>query len=149
MSEDQLNARSGHTDIAALSAGVIAVVVSLFVSPGAYGGTSLVVTLTLIVIILGYVWASKRRWLQTLAVAAAIGLASIPGIGFIDEAARSRSPIGYLMLNESWDCNEDPCNEDGDRQSRVPDRDLVIGWLAVLVLTFAVDLVSQRRRWRR
>jgi hypothetical protein len=136
---------SASTDIAALSAGVVAVVVSLFVSPGRYGSIGPVVSITLILVIWAYVWPHTRRLLQSIAFGCSIGLASIPAIGFFDEAARSRAPLTYLSTEE-WDCRQDPCKDNGDHESRVPDMDLATGWLLISVLVFGVDRAAQRRK---
>src|SRR5690349_8112147 len=89
----------GHIDIAALSAGVVAVSVSLFVAPGEYSVINLIVSIVLIFVILGYVWGSARpRLLQSFAVASVLGLSSVPAIGFFDEAARFRSPLKLQYL---------------------------------------------------
>lgn len=132
------------TDIAALSAGVVAVVVSLFVSPGIFGVVNLVVSITLFAVVLGYVWPYRRLRLQSLAVAAAVGLALIPAIGFLDETLRSRMPLIHLLGDyDYWNCDLDKCSESKERQSRVPDRDLTIGWFAVLIGVYCWDRLYQ------
>jgi hypothetical protein len=143
----------GHTDIAALSAGVVAVVVSLFVSPGYFSVINFSISFTLIAVILAYVWGSARWWLQSLAVAAVIGLASMPGIGFIDETVQSRAPFQLLVGDYQWRCKDnaqdqdkdkyDPCDAKGDPESRVPNKHLAIGWLLVTALTFTIDRYRQ------
>ena len=106
----------GHTDIAALSAGVIAVVVTLFVTPGEYSIFNFIVSFTLIVIILAYVWPEKRSWLQSLAVAAAIGLSFMTIVGYLGEAWNSRSPFEVLVGTYEWDCALDPCNSKDEHE---------------------------------
>jgi hypothetical protein len=114
----------GGTDIAALSAGIVAVAVSLFVAPGSYGPINLVFSITLLSVIAGYVWPHHRGPLQSLAISAAAGLAAIPAIGFFDEAFRSRDLFSFLLTAYDWNCElGDPC-KDGDDRSRVQDRDL-------------------------
>lgn len=133
------------TDVTALSGSVLAVVISLFVSPGPYGVISLLVSLTFISIILTYVWAAKRRWPQSLAFAAVIGLVSIPGIGYFAEGARSPSSLKYFLGTYEWKCGKDLCM--GDKfQSRTRDAEHQYGWLAVTVIMFIADLAVQRRR---
>jgi hypothetical protein len=146
MTEPNSPQGDGGTDVAALSAGVVAVSVSLFVAPGAYSSINLVVSATLLAIIWGYVWPRQRRLLQTLGVAAAIGLAAVPAIGFFDEAARSRDPLSYLLASYTWDCagDADPCNQNDEPQSRVQEKDITLGWLSVLLITFVTDRIRQR-----
>jgi len=144
MSESAPKSQAGSTDIAALSAGVVAVVVSLFVTPGSFGIVNLVVSFTLMAIVAGYVWPHVRRRLQSLAVAATVGLASIPAVGFVDETVRSRSPLEFLVGMYEWNCESDPCSEGKDR-SRVPDRELVVGWFVFLLVTYSLDRLHQNR----
>lgn len=147
-----------RTDIAALSAGVVAVAVSLFVSPGEYSVLNLVTSLTLIAVILAYVWRSERWWLQSLAVAMVIGFASVPGVGFFDEVVRmslvddstqDRKWDSFLHLTGyyQWDCEKKgECTDRGEHKSRVPTGDVAIGWACITILTFATDRFLQRRR---
>jgi hypothetical protein len=136
---------TSSVDTAALSAGVVAVVVTLFIAPGMYGIVNLIISITLVLVIVAYVWPHTRRWLQSGAVGAAIGLASLPGIGFVEETARSRDAIAHIF-SSSWECGEDPCTEQGESLSRVSDQDLAGGWLVIAILVLAVDRLSQRRR---
>jgi len=136
---------TSSVDTAALSAGAVAVVVALFISPGMYGIINLIISLTLVLAIVAYVWPHTRRWLQSVAVGAAIGLASLPGIGFVEEAARSRDAIAHIF-SSSWECGKDPCTEQGVPRSRVSDQDLAGGWLVIAILVLAADRLSQRRR---
>jgi len=146
----------GGTDVAALSAAVVAVSISTFLTPGDYEAISLVISVTVIALILGYVWPSVRSKMQSFALAAVVGVAAIPGIGFFDEAARSRAPLKYLTLTYEWNCpggsdqgeqvspdDVDQCDTAGQPQSRVPLRDVTIAWCVVVLLTFLAD-----RRWQ-
>jgi hypothetical protein len=137
---------TSNTDIAALSASIVAVAVSLFVAPGSFNILNLVVSVTLAAVIVGYVWPRIRSKRQSLAIAAAMGLAMLPAIGFLDEAIRSPNPLHFLAGTYEWDCKIDPCKSDGDDKSRVPARDLAVGWLLTLVASFLVDRVTQKRR---
>jgi hypothetical protein len=49
-----MDSGSGHTDIAALAGGVVAVVVSLYLGPGQYSVINFAVSFTLIVVILAH-----------------------------------------------------------------------------------------------
>jgi hypothetical protein len=121
-------------------------VVSLFITPGSYGIVNLVISLTLVLIILAYVWPHARRPIQSAAVGAAVGLASLPGIGFFGEVAQSRAPIDQLLGYYSWDCEHDPCSEQGAPESRVKDRHLALAWLVIAALVLAADRASQRHK---
>ncbi|MET0632954.1 MAG: hypothetical protein ABWY92_19010, partial [Xanthobacteraceae bacterium] len=168
------------TDPAALGAGAVAIVVSLFVVPGNFGIINLVVSITLLAVIFGYVWPHRRLPLQSLAVGAAVGLASIPAIGFFDETVRfqappaaqngkrqqqepggkptdrpkepvkgTTAPLDYLTAavltgDIVWDCSTNKCSDSKEPRSNVPDRDLAIGWLAVLAVTYSLDRFRQR-----
>jgi lysylphosphatidylglycerol synthetase-like protein (DUF2156 family) len=133
-----------YTDVAALSAGVIAVVVTLFLTPGEYSVLDFIVSFTFIILIFAYVWPRKRSWLQSLAVAGVIGLSFMTIVAYLDEARLSRSPFELLIGTYEWDCNLDPCNSKGERESRVRAVVLVLGWLAALGVTFAFDRQFQR-----
>jgi hypothetical protein len=135
-----------HTDIAALSAGVIAVVVTLFVTPGEYTVFNFIVSFTLIAIILAYVWPGARSWLQSLALAAAIGLTFMSIVGYVGEAILSQHGGEVLIGAYEWTCWTDPCNERLEHASRVPNSYVAAGWLGAMVLTFGVDLMVQHRR---
>jgi hypothetical protein len=132
-----MDSGSGHTDIAALAGGVVAVVVSLYLGPGQYSVINFAVSFTLIVVILAYVWASPRPWLQSLAVAAAIGSASIPGIGFTDEVIRSDDPVAFLR------CGQTPCTGK-EGESNTNQNDIALGWLLVTVVTLSADRHRQQ-----
>src|SRR5215510_6925239 len=96
---------TSSVDTAALSAGAVAVVVALFITPGMYGVINLIISVTLVLAIVAYVWPHTRRWLPSAAVGAAIGLASLPGIGFVEETARSRDAFAHIF-SSSWECGK-------------------------------------------
>jgi hypothetical protein len=137
-----------HTDIAALSASVVAVVVATFLVPGTYSAINFILTFVLVATILAYVLPSRRRWPQSLAVAAAIGLACIPGIGFFVEAIKSPSVMTYLVARYVPKCDVDGCECDkkGDLESKVPAGFVEGSWLVILIGSFAYDVIQQRRR---
>jgi hypothetical protein len=139
-----------HVDIAALSAAVVAVTVTLFLGPGIWGIINFVVSLTLFLVIVGYVWPSLRSFMQSAAVAAALALGCIPGIGFLDEARLSHNAIKYVSLAYQWQCgvapSEDPCTPDHKPESRVKDSDLAAGWAGIFLLALLVDRIQHSRR---
>jgi hypothetical protein len=153
---------TNRTDIAALSAGVVAVAVSLFVAPGQYSLFNFLFSSTLITIILAYVWPGDRSWLQSLAVATAIALAALPAVGFIGEVWLSRSPLKHLVGAYEWNCPPAaqwestyvdfdpreyfPCRA-GDERTRMPAWPFLIAWLALVFATLGADRLYQDR-WR-
>ena|SRR5215472_8548964 len=98
--------RPENTDVAALSAGAIAVVIALFINPGSWDITGLIVSFTLVVVILGFSWERTRWWLQSLAIAASIALASLPAIDFVNEVYRSHNWAASLAGEYKWHCGD-------------------------------------------
>jgi hypothetical protein len=142
-------ARQEHsgTDIAALSAGVVAVSVALFITPGTYDLMNLVISVTLLAVIVGYVLPSARGRMQSIAVATAIGLAAVPGIGFLLEVylsppgAWAKVFIGeYEFPREAYKFRDDVA------LSNVPNWQIVLGWLLISLAMFIVDRNLQKRR---
>ena len=139
-----------NTDIAALAAAIVAVAVSLFVAPEEFGILNLVVSVVLLLVFFAFVWPKPRSFLQSLSVAAAIGFAAIPAIGFLDEVARFREPIALIKNGSAaWNCELDRCRKNKDNhQTQVPAMDLAGGWLGITGLVLMIDLSVQRRRRR-
>jgi hypothetical protein len=159
-----------NTDVAALSAGAVAVVIGLFTNPGPWDMTGLVIGFTLVIIIVAFTWERTRWWLQSLAVAAAIALASLPATGFMCEAIQSQDPLSYLLGQYNWQCaNErDPCTAqepriviaqsgeikkaelvDGKPTSRVTTTEQAVVWFGMLIILFIGDLILQSFRTSR
>jgi hypothetical protein len=131
--DKQVRAKEEHADIAAVSAGVVAVAMSLFAIPGRYDTMDLVVSVTLFLVFAAFVWPQRRDPLRSRAVAAAGALALIPAIGFFDELARAGGRW-HPMLGA------------GGGVSRVPDTDLAIGWLVAALLVYLADRRQQQHR---
>jgi hypothetical protein len=74
-----------QTDIAALAAGVVAVSVSMFVAPGPYDLNGMMVGVTLLFVLYGYVWSKSRSLAQSVALGAVVGIIALPIIGFAAE----------------------------------------------------------------
>jgi hypothetical protein len=74
-----------HSGVAALSAAIVAAVISIFAIQGPYNDLGAIVALTLIFMIIGYVWKHPRTVWQSLAVASILGGVAIPIVGFILE----------------------------------------------------------------
>jgi hypothetical protein len=83
MNDGRTPTAQSHTDVAALSAGVIAVAVTTMVTPGRYGGIATILSLTLLILIVSYSWRGLRTVAHSLAFAAVIGLVGmeIAGVG--------------------------------------------------------------------
>lgn len=125
--------RPENTDVAALSAGAIAVVIALFINPGAWDITGLIVGFTLVVVITGFAWDRTRWWLQSLAIAASIALASLPAIDFMNEMYQSHDWKAYLAGTYNWICGDDlsihdPCDKEGKQVSRVTANEQALFW---------------------
>ena len=119
---------AGSTDIAALVGSAVAASIALTASPGEYGATSLIMSLSLLLIIYGYVWPHYREMRESIATASAIGVAAVPGLGF--------------ALEQILKCNGVPPVPD---DSRVSDWWILLGWAAIVILVSIVDSVMQLR----
>ena|SRR5689334_22262537 len=149
---------SSHTDIAALAAAVVAVTVSLFLDEGLYGLISLIVSLVLIVIIVAFVGPNKRTFFQSLALAASLGLAAIPGVGFIIETYYAPERIEFLFRQDPlkerecvsrskyYKMGKDErsrnysCNHKHESDSKVEQWTAGATWLIVLLGALVADL---------
>lgn len=143
-------ANEGATDIAALSAAIIAVTVSLFVTPGEFGVINFMVSFTITTIVYGYVWYNRRGASKSVALASIISFGLIPAVGFIDEGLRSHRPIKFLTATYEWRCGgvrSDPCKQGGDHVSRVKDSDLALLWIIILLIVFTADRLDQNKRY--
>lgn len=119
---------SGPTDVAALAGGAVAASVALAATEGPYSGLSLIMSLSLLLIIRGYVWGHIRDEAESVAMAAAIAIAAVPGAGFVLEAllrAADREP--------------------GCDGSRVDDWMIACAWMAG---TLAIAIWDRRRQER-
>src|SRR5689334_2120969 len=94
----------GHTDIAALSAGVIAVAVAMFLVPGPFDVIGVLISVTLGLVIIGYVWGHPRTVLQSVAVAALLGIIAIPITSFVMEMILAPDPMLLLRTGKIVDC---------------------------------------------
>lgn len=124
-------AKGEHSDIAAVSAGVVAVAMSLFALPGRYDTMDLVVSITLFLVFSAFVWPQQRDAGRSRAVAAAAALGLIPAVGFIDE---------FIRAGKNWR----PLFGETDGQTQVPDSDLAIAWITLTLLLYIADRRQQR-----
>jgi hypothetical protein len=125
MDEDEL---SDKTDAAALGAGVVAVAMTVFGDPTAYDLLTLIVSLALLLLILGYLARSRRDRAQSLAFAAVVAIIFIPMLGYAVEGVPGpwMKPPSLLAPDEST----------------VSDPATVVAWLALTLAFYALD------RWR-
>lgn len=138
--------KRGATDIAALSGSVVAVSVSLFVGDGPFGSLNAAVSVTLILVILGYAWRTTRRLTQSLAISAAVGLATVPAYGFVYEHIQNKA-YSY-QYTEKFVCLGDIYDTKENKKSRVCQDVLTIDWLTMWMIAFVIDMVCQMC-WRK
>ena len=113
------------TDVAALSASVVAAAVTLVANPGPWDAFGVMISTTITLLIVAYSWDHFRWWLQSAAIAGAIAFGCLPIMGFIAEilhgstlAAKSSVAIG----------------------------DLIVPWIILLILIFVLDRLLQLTR---
>jgi len=126
-----------RTDIAALSAGVVAVAVAMFVVPGPFDVIGVMIAITLALLIVGYVWDHPRDRRQSLAVAALLGIMAIPVVSFAVELALAPDRMLLLETGKLVAC------EDCEQESSVNHFWLVATWLVVGGAAFLTDRRSQ------
>ncbi len=141
------NSGGGRTDIAALAAGAMAVAVSMFLISGPFDALGAMVAATLTLVIVGYVWAHQRTSVQSLAVAALLGIVAIPIAGFALELLFAHDPWSLLVDNEPLNCSDGTawraCAAD-EHQSQVNNLWQIGTWLVVGGAVFVVDRRRQR-----
>jgi hypothetical protein len=96
-----------HTDVAALSAGVIAVAVTTMLSPGVYGGTGAVLSLTLFILIISYSWSGPRALARSIAFSAVIALIGMEIVAVAIEFALWPRPRLTLFTGSDRDIASD------------------------------------------
>jgi len=118
---------SDKTDAAALGAGVVAVAMTVFGDPTPYDLLTVIVSLALLLLVLGYVARSRRDRFQSLAFAAVLAIIVIPVVAYFVEGVPGpwAKPPGV------------PANE-----STVSDPATVLAWAALTAMVYTVD------RWR-
>lgn len=96
-----------QTDVAALAAGIVAVAVSIFTTPGPYDILGALVAAALGLLIFGYVWESSRNGPQSAAFAAVSAIVALPIGGYAIEISligisRYATPLGPTGQLESY-----------------------------------------------
>jgi hypothetical protein len=128
------NEKSDKTDAAALGAAVVAVAMTVFGDPSAYDLLTLIVSVSLLALILGYIGRSTRDWPQSLAFGAVLAIIAVPILGYFVEGQPGLWADEKLLPLAS------------DEQSTVSDAATAIAWSAMALAGFAIDVRRQRRR---
>ena len=115
------------TDAAALGAGVVAVAMTVFGDPSEYDLLTVIVSIALLLLVVGYVARSRRDRLESLAFAAVVAIIVVPLLGWAAE--EHRGP----WSKPAWTPGE----------STVSDPATVVAWAALAAAISAGD------RWRR
>jgi hypothetical protein len=139
MSETPTNvANSGHTDIGALSAAVVAVAVAMLVTPGPYDTQAATVGLVVLAVLFGYVWETPRKPRQSLAVAAVVGLITLPISGFAMEVAHAEQPWLLIEYGNLVPCPPRECHSMNEF-STVNELTQVKIWFTTTLLVLLAD----------
>ena len=136
----------GRTDIAALSAAIVAIAVSMAVVPGPWEPVGATIAFTLILVVVGYVWGNSRTVSQSLAVAAVLGVIAIPIVGLGVEYYYAHDKNSFLLLGKPLNCLK--CNvwqECDPRGSSVNNIWQIGTWVVVAGVAFVTDLRKQRK----
>ncbi len=131
---------SGPTDVAALSAGVTAIAVSMFLTPGPYDPTGALVSLTLLAVIYAYIGRHDRTHSQSAAVASLVGIICMPLTGFAVELYLAPYPLALINHTDPLNCKTMGCRP----ESAVANGDILAGWLIFAILTFTYDRFRKR-----
>jgi len=137
----------GRTDIAALAAGAMAVAVSMFLISGPFDALGAMVAVTLTLVIIGYVWQHRRSTVQSLAVAALLGIVAIPITGFALELLFAHDPWSLLVDNEPLNCRDGAAWRacpGPEHHSAVNNLWQIGTWLVVCGAVFVIDRRRQR-----
>jgi hypothetical protein len=121
------------TDAAALGAGVVAVAMTVFGDPTEYDLLTLIVSVALLLLVVGYVARSRRDRLESLAFGAVVAIIVVPILGWAVEG--TQGPWAKPL----WTPNE----------STVSDPATVVAWAALSAAIYAGDRWRQGRRGRR
>lgn len=120
----------GHTDVAALGAGVVAVAVTMLVDDGPFDLAGAIVALTLLLVNVAYVWPNPRsRRSLSAAISAVLATVSIPIVGFLLELWLSAKPV--LEHFSKW-------SDQGDDTAVGPAL-IATGWVVICGVLYWVD----------
>lgn len=124
---------TNYSDVAALSAAVVAGAIIQFVTAGPYDWLSLALGLTLSSLVISYVWSHSRSSFQSFAVGGVLGLTLLPVVGFVWDATSSVACYGTDVLGREV---LDSCLE-GYQHGLV--------WVFVAFITLATDQMVPKR----
>jgi hypothetical protein len=138
---------ANNVDAVALTAGVVAVAITVYVADGLYSLMSLIFSVAIVLSIVAYVGKYQRTRLQTAALIASLGIATLPAIGFIAEGImQGEYGYGFIKLiaeepacelgnpTSKWGLSFE-CAE-GKPQSKVVDWMLTLGYLIACCLFY-------------
>ena len=134
---------SGNVDVAAVSAGVVAVVIALFLGEGRWDLMNVVTSATLSLVIIAYTWQNAgRRPLQSFAISSVLALALLPAVGFLIEIYYSPARAELFL----WNCEGSECAPGFDQMpvSRVDNLWLVVAWMVITVGGGLIDVQRQK-----
>lgn len=133
------------TDAAALGGGVVAVTMTMFVEEGPYDWMGVAVCLTLFLLIVGYVAAHERNFLQSLALGAVLGIVLVPIWGLYAESHQCRWWTDSQTLNmwNEWSMGRPSFVVDKYQPSSVSDRAVVVAWLLFALIVLVTDTIWQ------
>jgi len=123
-----------HVDAAALAGAVLAGVVASFVEPGPFDLMSAVLGITLIALLIAYLWNNRRTVGKSIAFSMVIAFSSLLVLGFVLEMMSSKpKPIN---------------KQTGKEESNVQSSELAISWAVVAGSVLIIDRVRVKRRTR-
>jgi hypothetical protein len=143
---DATNRRTGiETDAAALAAGALAVVLTMYLDEGQYEVLGAIVSLTLVCTLLSYLLGGHDNEWQRLAFAAVVGLTATPLTGFLIEVAMRGEIASFFSWSELPRKVE--AVEKEEVTSQVGNLSIISAWLGAGALAWIWDgRVSRRRK---
>lgn len=160
----QETTRQGPTDIGALSAGVVAVAVSMFVTSGPYDFLGSAIAFSVVLVVFGYIAPHTRTRSQSLAFAAVVALLFLQMTGFVVELTKAKSWMSLLECYNTVSCagrdrEETVCsphpekadttlcvrNSEGSTSS-VDARLQMFFWVLMFMILYHDDLERQKKK---
>jgi len=123
-----------HVDTAALAGAVLAGVLASFVEPGPFDLMSAVLGITLIALLIAYLWNNRRTVGKSIAFSMVTAFSSLLVLGFVLE----------MMLSTPKPINK----VTGKEESNVQSSELAISWVVVTGSVLLIDRLRMRRRTR-
>jgi hypothetical protein len=119
----------------------------MFVIEGPWHPLGVGLAITLILVIAGYVWGHSRTVLQSLAVAAILGVITIPIVAFPVESYWAHDKQGLLLKGTPKNCltPEHVWVECEPKRSEVENYWTVGTWIVVGALVYLADRRQQAR----